>query len=221
MTQTISHSKEPIRLFHSDFLEFFTHIHPAVVAVVWGPVALIFLGLAVAGRPGDVSPLYIPAAFVIGALIWTLAEYTLHRFLFHFRPRNAWQERLSFLMHGVHHAQPMEKSRLVMPPPVSIPLAVVFYFIFRLLVGGLLGVQLWVAPLFSGFVAGYLAYDLIHYSLHHVRLPAGYPQFLRRHHMQHHSQLPMSRYGVSSPLWDYVFGTEPGMKPQTNTDQQR
>jgi sterol desaturase/sphingolipid hydroxylase (fatty acid hydroxylase superfamily) len=205
----ISRSKEPIRLFKSDFLEFFTHIHPAVVAALWAPVAVYFLVRAITGRAQHLSPLYIPLGFVIGLATWTLAEYMLHRFLFHFRPRTPWQERLSFLFHGVHHAQPQVKTRLVMPPAVSIPLALLFYGADTLIVGLLLGAPHWVAPLFSGLVTGYLTYDMLHYSMHHFRMRLRFLQYLRGYHMRHHTQTPNQRFGVTSPLWDIVFGTKP------------
>jgi sterol desaturase/sphingolipid hydroxylase (fatty acid hydroxylase superfamily) len=205
----INRSKEPIRLFKSDFLEFFTHINPVVVLIIWLPVATIFLAIAIIGRPEDVSPLYIPGGFLVGLFAWTFAEYTLHRFVFHFRPRTPWQERVSFLIHGVHHAQPMSKTRLVMPPAVSIPLALLFYGFFYLVLGVLLGMHRWVAPLFSGFITGYLIYDMLHYSTHHFRLSLRAWQFIRQHHMRHHAQTPNMRFGVSSPLWDIVFGTLP------------
>jgi len=205
----ISRSKEPIRLFKSDVLEFFTHIHPAVVAVLWAPVVGWFLWRAVRNRAAFawVWPVSVGLAFVGGLFCWTLAEYVLHRFLFHFRPRTAWQERVSFLFHGVHHAQPRSKTRLVMPPAVSIPLAALFYGFFYLVIGLVLGGRHWVAPVFSGFIAGYLAYDMFHYAMHHVPMRRGVWRSLRRHHMYHHTQTPNLRFGVSSPLWDVVFGT--------------
>jgi sterol desaturase/sphingolipid hydroxylase (fatty acid hydroxylase superfamily) len=205
----INRSKEPIRLFKSDFLEFFTHIHPAVVLLIWAPVVVIFLITAIIGRGAETSPLYIPLGFLVGLFVWTFAEYALHRYVFHFRPHTPWQERVSFLFHGVHHAQPMSKTRLVMPPAVSIPLALVFYGAFYLILSVLLGMSHWVAPLFSGFIAGYLVYDMLHYSTHHYRLPLRAWQFIRQHHMRHHAQTPDMRFGVSSPLWDIVLGTMP------------
>jgi dihydroceramide fatty acyl 2-hydroxylase len=188
-----------IRLFKSDFLEFFTHIHPAVVAAIWLPVAVYFLVRAALNRPSGVSPTYIPVCVAIGLFIWTLAEYTVHRFVFHFRPRTPWQERVSFLFHGVHHAQPRSKTRLVM----------LFYALFYLIVRMLLGMGHWVAPLFSGFVFGYLIYDMFHYAMHHVPMRKGFWRYMRRYHMYHHTQTPNLRFGVSSPLWDIVFGTKP------------
>jgi len=205
----ITSSKEPIRLFESDFLEFFTHIHPAVVLIIWIPVLLYFFYRAIAQAPPGVAVFSVPIGFILGGFLWTLAEYTLHRFLFHFKPHTPRQERISFLFHGVHHAQPMSKTRLVMPPAVSIPLAFVFYGIFTLVVGLLLGAPAWVSPLFSGFIAGYIVYDSLHYSMHHFKIRARAFQSIRRHHMQHHAQTPNLRFGVSSPLWDHVFGTLP------------
>ncbi|MHB1296760.1 MAG: sterol desaturase family protein [Anaerolineae bacterium] len=205
----ISRSKEPIRLFKSDLLEFFTHVHPAVVAAIWLPMVALFLIRAVGQVPRGGAFWHIPAGVVLGLFVWTLAEYLLHRFLFHFTPHTPRQERLSFLIHGVHHAQPMVKTRLVMPPAVSIPLATLFYGLYWLVLAVALGAPQWVAPLFAGFVAGYLAYDMTHYSLHHAKMRGAYAKALRTHHMRHHSQKPVSRFGVSSTLWDHVFGTLP------------
>jgi len=202
----INHDPEPIRLFESDILEFFTHIHPAVVLVIWLPVVVGFLAAAVGGHA---LAAYIPAGFLAGLVLWTFAEYTLHRFVFHFRPRTPWQEKVAFLFHGVHHAQPQCKTRLVMPPVVSIPLALLFYAIFHLVLGRMLALPHWIAPSFAGFVAGYLVYDITHYATHHFPMRARLWKFLKRYHMQHHYKTPDQRFGVSSPLWDVIFGTRP------------
>ena len=147
-------------------------------------------------------------AFLAGLLLWTAAEYVLHRFVFHYQPRTPLGRRISFLMHGVHHAQPRVKTRLVMPLMVSIPLALLFYGLFHLVITlGLRGAWL-TAPMFSGFVIGYVCYDLTHYALHHVPFKRGIGKYLRTHHMRHHTEWE-SRFGVSTPLWDYVLGTEP------------
>jgi sterol desaturase/sphingolipid hydroxylase (fatty acid hydroxylase superfamily) len=50
---------------------------------------------------------------------------------------------------------------------------------------------------------------MIHYATHHLPMHSGYAKFLKRYHMQHHFKTPNQRYGVSSPLWDYVFNTMP------------
>ena len=205
----INHSAEPIRLFEPEFLEFFTHISPIAVLIIWTPVALFFLARAGVGLTPATTLASLPVGFLLGAFVWTFAEYMLHRFLFHYEPKTERAEKIFFLFHGVHHYQPQTKTRLVMPPVVSIPLAVVFYGLFYLIVGLLLDAPSWVASLFSGFIAGYLVYDIGHYAQHHFPMRRGYLKFIKRYHMQHHYKTPNERFGVSSPLWDYVFGTMP------------
>lgn len=204
-----NHSDVPIRLFKSDFLEFFTHISPIVVLIIWLPVSLYFLISAIVSLPVGLSVVFIPIAFLFGLLLWTLSEYLLHRFLFHYEPKNATQEKIFFMFHGIHHAQPQCKTRLVMPPVLSIPLAAVFYGLFYLVFSLVLGIPHWVAPTFSGFILGYLAYDMIHYATHHFAMRDGYWKYIKRYHMQHHYKTPTKRFGVSSPIWDSVFQTKP------------
>jgi sterol desaturase/sphingolipid hydroxylase (fatty acid hydroxylase superfamily) len=205
---TIDHGNVPIRLFKSDFLEFFTHISPLTIAALWSPVMLFFLARALAD-PLRASPLKIASGFLIGVFVWTLTEYSVHRFVFHFKPRTPRQEKIIFRIHGIHHLQPQIKTRLVMPPVVSIPIAMVFYGMFHVIGDELIRRPAWIAPMFSGFVAGYLIYDLTHYATHHRPMRWGFFKFLKRNHMMHHFKTPEQRFGFTSPLWDIVFGTLP------------
>lgn len=205
----IDHSDKPIRLFKSDFLEFFTHITPQVVVAIWTPVIAWLLWRSFVFAPVRGAYLHIPLAVLCGVVVWTFTEYTLHRFVFHFHPKGETMKRLVFLFHGIHHAQPQCKTRLVMPPAVSIPMAFVFYFLFSVIVGKLLGLPHWVDPIVAGFMFGYLVYDLIHYATHHFPIRSGLMKALKRHHMQHHFKHPDLRFGVSSTVWDHVFGTLP------------
>jgi sterol desaturase/sphingolipid hydroxylase (fatty acid hydroxylase superfamily) len=203
------HSDVPIRLFKSDFLEFFSHISPITVLVIWLPVALFFLVWSIVHAPAGAFPVFIPLGFLVGLFLWTLAEYVLHRFLFHMPVKGEKAERIIFLFHGVHHAQPQLKTRLVMPPVIAIPLAAIFYALFYLFFAVILKAPQWVAPVFSAFIFGYLLYDLTHYATHHFPMRGGYAKYIKRYHMQHHYKTPNARFGVSSPLWDKVFKTMP------------
>ena len=179
----IDHSATPIRLFRSDFLEFFTHISPLVVLIIWLPVAVFFLLRPLLAQPAG-FPLLVPLGVLIGLFVWTFAEYTMHRFVFHYRPRSPWQERVTFLFHGIHHAQPQCKTRLVMPPAVSIPMALrVLRHLLRAAGARAALAPQWVDPLFAGFILGYLAYDMIHYATHHFAMRSGALKFLKRYHM--------------------------------------
>jgi sterol desaturase/sphingolipid hydroxylase (fatty acid hydroxylase superfamily) len=212
MSQTthykIDYSDVPIRLFKSDFLEFFTHITPQAIVILWTPVIALFLIRADRESLLAGSAWYLLPAFVLGLFVWTFGEYTMHRFVFHFPARTPTMERIVFLFHGVHHAQPSLKTRLVMPPVVSVPLAVVFYGLFSLVFQALQA-PLWIAPTFAGTVTGYLLYDLTHYATHHWPMKGRYLKYLKRHHMLHHFKTEDARFGVTSPVWDYVFHTMP------------
>jgi dihydroceramide fatty acyl 2-hydroxylase len=208
-TLQINHSDVPIRLFKSDFLEFFTHITPLAIIIIWAPVIIFFIARPIEQLDAGQGWLHIPLGMFIGMVLWTFAEYTLHRFVFHFDPKSERLAKIWFTFHGVHHVQPQLKTRLVMPPVVSIPLGIFFYFFYSLVVGRLLGLPQWVDPIFAGFMIGYLTYDLIHYATHHWPIRGGYLKYLKRYHMMHHFKTPQARYGVSSPVWDIVFRTKP------------
>lgn len=206
----IDHSSTPIRLFKSDFLEFFTHISPITVVVIWLPFAAYMLISGINQSVQQSKSLwFVPVAFVTGMFVWTFVEYLLHRFLFHLPPHGVKQERLVYLFHGIHHHQPQCKTRLVMPPALSIPLGAIFYGLFYLVLAVVFHSPDWVRPMISGFTIGYLIYDLTHYATHHFPMRSGVLKYLKRYHMMHHYKSPEERFGVSSPLWDIVFNTKP------------
>jgi sterol desaturase/sphingolipid hydroxylase (fatty acid hydroxylase superfamily) len=203
----IIYSAEPLRLFRSGFLEFFTHVMPVTIWVIYLPVAALALYVGVTTWPTTLSPIWIPLSFALGiALLWTFIEYVVHRFLFHHNPRNRTEATLIFLFHGVHHVQPSLKTRLVMPPAASIPGAILAALLFSA-IGSLLNFPM--LPLVSGFVLGYILYDTCHYATHHAPMKGRIMKFLKRHHMEHHFVSPNARFGVTTSLWDQVFHTEP------------
>jgi len=210
-------SNQPIRLFKSDVLELFSHVRPVTVLVLWSPVALYFLVQSLWRAGSYKAAAQVAFGVLAGWFVWTLVEYLMHRFFFHYHPRTEGLKRVFFLVHGVHHAQPLCRTRLVMPPVISIPLGVTFFGVFHFLFSVLLARPQWFSPVFAGFVIGYIVYDMMHYSLHHAKAKSGYLAMCRRQHMQHHGACPGMRFGVSSPVWDYVFGTMP--KPTVGKDE--
>jgi len=141
--------------------------------------------------------------FIGGWLVFTLMEYLLHRFLFHASAHTPDQKFRSFMVHGYHHEFPNDKLRLVAPPLMSWPIAAVMIFIYR----ATMGPNMWI--MFAGTATGYVAYDWIHYYTHHFRPSNAVGRWLKAYHLQHHfdDTHGEGRYGVSSPLWDFVFGT--------------
>lgn len=188
------------RLFDNALLDKLSRVDPRVPAIVYGPIVVAMLGWALWHSAGVAT---IAAGFVGGYLIWTLTEYFGHRFLFHFKFPGRFGERLHFLMHGVHHDYPSDPLRLVMPVLMSAPIMAL-----ALLVASAIFPQALQAPVLAGFIAGYIAYDTVHFLLHHSR--SQNPTFLRlkRLHMLHHFTDSTRCYGVAAPWWDNVFGTQ-------------
>ena len=186
-------------MFESDFLDFFSRCHPVAVVVLYVPGALVALLESL--RRARVSLAVTSCLFVLGFAFWTLAEYWLHRLVFHWESQKAWGERLHFLLHGVHHRWPRDRYRLIMPPGASIPLYFTFLGLF------LLAFSRFGWALHAGFVAGYLFYDLTHLWLHHGVPRTGYGRRLRRNHMLHHFKDSSSRFAVSNMIWDRIFKT--------------
>jgi sterol desaturase/sphingolipid hydroxylase (fatty acid hydroxylase superfamily) len=195
----VSSKNESARLFENDFIERFSHVHPVTPLVLFLPAIAYLLYIAVGQRGLSIG--VTAGLFALGLVIWTLVEYAMHRYLFHYEPRSGLGKKLHFMVHGVHHDYPQDASRLVAPPAFSIPVALVFYGMFLAVFGRL-------APAaFAGFLFGYLCYDMIHYATHHFSMKRGVGLWLRQYHMRHHYKDDHNGYGVSSPLWDYVFRT--------------
>ncbi len=187
-------------LFKSEFLNFFSRVHPAIPAVIFVPVIVAMEWL---GADRGYAAWELLLLSLAGIAIWTLTEYWLHRLVFHWEPDNAFGRRMHFIIHGIHHDHPNDRLRLVMPPSVSIPLAALFFLAFRLIFGDA------AFPIFGGFILGYLVYDYTHYYVHHAVPKTKLGKQLREQHMRHHFQDHRFGYGVSSPLWDVVFQTLP------------
>jgi dihydroceramide fatty acyl 2-hydroxylase len=187
------------RMFESPLLERFSRAHPAMPAVVYGPVALIAL---VQGVRSGKSLAVVLLEAVLGYVTWTLFEYWLHRLLFHLPVRGPKTQRAYFLIHGMHHDYPWDETRLVMPLGASLALCVIVFSAFRALLGGS---GMW-GP-FGGFVLGYIFYDTVHWYVHARSPTSGLGGWLRREHFLHHFRSPAGRFGVSCPWLDYVFAT--------------
>ena len=196
----VSNRNETVRMCENNFLEWFSHIHPSTPIVLFIPL-VVFL-IYTSATANGLATLPIVGLFGLGVFLWTFLEYVLHRFVFHYVPKTGWGKRLHFMMHGVHHDYPSDATRLVMAPAISIPLAIFFYLTFWLIFG-----STYVNAIFAGTMFGYVVYDTIHYATHHFKLNRGLGKWLRQYHLRHHFQDETTRYGVSSPIWDFVFGT--------------
>ncbi|KMT03841.1 hypothetical protein BVRB_8g188450 [Beta vulgaris subsp. vulgaris] len=192
-------SKEGPRFFANDILETLTRTRWWVIPLVWLPVVcwLVFVSMQRSLTPAEAA-----TTLVSGIFTWSLLEYSLHRFLFHMKTQSYWGNTFHYLLHGCHHKHPMDALRLVFPPAATAILCVPIWTVVRLLSAPS------VAPaFFGGLLLGYVMYDTTHYYLHHGQPSTGVPKNLKRYHLNHHFRVQEKGFGITSSLWDHVFGT--------------
>jgi 4-hydroxysphinganine ceramide fatty acyl 2-hydroxylase len=193
------HNKGQARLFKSQYLEMFTKTHPLVIWGIYLPImaGLLYYATATLNFPA----LRVVLTFLGGMLFWTLFEYVMHRFVFHFVAENESAKKFVYVLHGNHHEYPRDRERLFMPPVPSLILASAIFGIMYFVMG-------WnVAMFFPGFVLGYLMYGTMHYAIHAWNPPYKWMKPLWRNHHLHHYKDEHNGFGVSSTLWDHIFGT--------------
>jgi len=149
-------------------------------------------------------------AVAYGAFSWSLAEYVLHRFFMH----QLWGKGIASREHLMHHAGNNEwnaANRLAWVGVVLVGLGIVAPIAAGL---ALLAGLSWPVALLAGpvYIASYGFYDWVHWRAHHRDPSTAYELWLRHHHFHHHFGHPLENHGVTSPIWDKVFGTyaDPG-----------
>lgn len=205
-------TKKQARLFRNPVLEAMTKTSPLISIFFYLPLilALMYVAIAIKGIPVLTAVL----CFIFAFFFWTLSEYLLHRFLFHWISNSKIVMRMHYLMHGVHHDYPNDEERLLMPPVPGLILASLLFGLFYLLFY-ILGMAAITWAFFPGFFLGYLMYSFIHYSIHKYKPPV-FLKPLWLHHKLHHHKYPDKAFGVSSVFWDRVFRTLP---PESNSDK--
>lgn len=189
------------KLFHNPILEILTRTHISITIVIFIllPVALLYYGLS----QGYINNINAIGLFFGGMVSFTFVEYLMHRFLFHISPTTPGREKFARIVHGAHHEFPKDKDRISMPPLPMILLILFFFGIFWLMLGN------YVFGFVPGFYVGYLLYTSIHYAIHAYQPPKNFLKILWVHHGIHHYKDPENAFGVSSPFWDFLFGTLP------------
>ena len=184
-------------MFESRLLDACSRVHPMVPILIFGPAIAVLTAWSLSSMSVAITVVLA----ICGYGLWTLFEYWLHRIVFHFEPDHGIGARMHWIIHGVHHEHPNDPLRLVMPPAVSIPLGAVVFGLLYLAFGR------YAPGLGAGFFAGYLAYDMIHYYVHHFGPRGRLGRMLRERHMRHHFQDDTKGFGISAPYWDEVFRT--------------
>ncbi|MVT06902.1 sterol desaturase family protein [Chitinophaga tropicalis] len=192
-------NKGQARLFESRYLEMLTKTHPLVIWAMYVPIIGYMLYYSYASLGFGIAR--VATVFFGAMFFWTFFEYIMHRYIFHLSSENPRVRRIIYVMHGNHHEYPRDKQRLFMPPVPSLILASVIFGAQYLFLQNI------TFMFFPGFMLGYLIYGSMHYAIHAWNPPFRFMKALWRNHHLHHYKGDEKGFGVSSSLWDYVFGT--------------
>ena len=187
------------QLFKNPILESLTRTHISVPLVIFFTYAAGLLYWSVTHT--SLSILATVGMFFVGMIAFTWVEYMVHRYVFHMTGNTERKAKMQYTMHGVHHEYPKDKERLAMPPILSITLATILLFVFRMILGD------FVFSFLPGFLVGYAMYLSVHYMVHAFQPPKNFFKILWVNHSIHHYKNGEEVFGVSSPLWDYIYGT--------------
>ena len=187
------------KLFENPVLEKLSRTHISIPLSIFAVFSVSLLYWSVTHT--TLSAASTIGLFFLGFISFTLVEYLVHRYVYHISTHNEWRKRFQYKAHGVHHEFPKDKDRLAMPPLLSITVATILLLLFRLVMGD------FAFAFLPGFLAGYAFYLSVHYVVHIYQPPKNFLRALWINHSVHHYKDGDVVFGVSSPLWDYVFGT--------------
>lgn len=186
-----------LRLFHNPWLERLTVIPVGAFLVLW---AFLLPAIGLVGFATAPTLWAVPLA-IAGVIVWTITEYALHRFVFHFEPRSPILRQAIYVIHANHHADPNDALRNLMPPIVSIPVGSLIWALSVWIMGS---AGTW---FLLGFMSGYVAYDLVHFATHQMPMKGRLGRMLKTHHMRHHHLKHEGNYAITGMIWDRVFST--------------
>lgn len=174
------------------------------VSIAYSTYALALLAVALGRSDRLVSIVF----FLLGGAAWTGLEYWVHRYILHGRfpdgpgPWTHLLHRLFDHLHVEHHRRPWDGNH------VNGTLKDTSLFV------GLFIVVSWAFPFATlpMFVAGlmqfYVLEEWVHHSVHFCNFKSHYFQYIKRHHLYHHSPKGSEvGYGLTSGFWDVVFAT--------------
>jgi sterol desaturase/sphingolipid hydroxylase (fatty acid hydroxylase superfamily) len=198
------------QLFKNPVLEKLSRTHISIPITIFMSYASVLLYWSITHT--SLSFWLTTSMFFTGMISFTLVEYLVHRYIFHMRTYNEWREKFQYTVHGVHHEFPKDRERLAMPPLLSVTIATILLLLFRLVLGDVTFAFL------PGFLVGYAYYLSVHYMVHVYQPPKNFLKILWINHAVHHYKHGEYIFGVSSPLWDYVFGT---MRDKANANEMK
>jgi len=195
-------STKRIRIFESDYLEKLSFWPWWYIYILWTPLVSTWLYRSAVVHDNGV--IYTFLCFFSGTFSWAIVEYIIHRFIFHIHTATPLGNAFHFFAHGIHHLTPLDSNRLTFPPFFSIGVAFLIYIVITCTFG-MAKMEAW----FAGLAWGFTLYDTLHFYFHHGNI-SWLPQYfinMKKRHLKHHFKNTNMDFGVTSPVFDYIFFT--------------
>lgn len=197
--KVVPKNKGSKQLFQNPVLDKLTRTHisvPIIIFILYS-AGLLYWSITNTSLKSGITTLL----FFAGWIVFTWVEYNAHRYVFHLSTYTKLRAKIQYTIHGVHHEFPKDKDRLAMPPLVSVLVSTILLLLLRVVMGD------FVFAFLPGFLTGYACYLGVHYMLHAYQPPKNILKSLWVNHGIHHYKNGEIVFGVSSPLWDYIYGT--------------
>ncbi len=196
----VSHKEVPAEIYDKEIFANMYTTNPVGYLYFYVPLFLVLTIYSLAVLAISIFTYFAYVAAAIG--FWTVFEYVMHRYFFHWQPTNKWGKQFIYSLHKAHHEYPNDNRLLLVSWLLSFPSFLMLYGLFYVLLGSVN-----VNPFMAGMVACYIAYDWLHYASHNYNFKNSLFQKLKRHHMMHHFQDKEKNYGFTSTLWDKILNT--------------
>lgn len=172
---------------------------------IWLPFWLIVGALAVWLSDSVVE---FALGLAWGVFVYSLVEYLMHRFLYHWEPENKFIRFITADVgrhHMRHHREPSDYKAAInaVQTPVIILCSFMATWVFVMPepIEGF-----WLASVLAGSM-NYIAQELIHFGTHHMPMDNRLLAIVKRHHMLHHYREENSNFGLFWTFWDRLLGT--------------
>ncbi len=187
---------------HRYLLKFFAAKNPW--GVLWFLLPLVAFGVcAIVESSGTFEPLWALVALPLAYFYWTYVEYLIHRFYFHWNPRQKWLKNVVGSFHLYHHETPDDLAVITSGWVTGVAGAFLHFGILWAITGGNSLAALYLT---TALMLIYFGYEWVHYLVHQQVWKGGPLKWLQDFHLTHHVR-PRVNFGQVSPIWDWAFGT--------------
>ncbi len=194
----LSHKNMPEDRVEDEMFKGFYVYNPHIVFYVYTPVAILNIGLAIYM---GVLWWQIALGLMVAVAFWTVFEYSMHRYLFHFESENPFWKKFFYTIHHGHHDYPNDNRFMLVHPIISLVAFVILWGLFYLIAGH------YAHAFMGGIGICYMFYDWLHFASHNYNYKNKYFQMLKVHHMRHHYEDNDKNFAFTTLIWDIIMKT--------------